>query len=205
MAAGQLTIFLTRRASHSPPGPTCRTERGRANPPSKSSRRRDPLYPRASTNRLHRPRLLRPPSSPICGIATCAARWIRRCSDTGALRIGQRFSIFFGGQMGKHKISDGGTSGSAVAFFFTHGPAAIHAAHVPSRSITSSSAGFTITSAADFARYCSDERWLILHFEKMLNDNAMLLDTDNQRLAGSIAMPCAVHASRRPWRCCFAT
>ena len=55
------------------------------------------------------------------------------------------------------------------------------------RSTTSARAASTITSAAASARYSVDERWLVPHFEKMLYDNALLLElmTEVYRETGS--------------------
>ena len=46
----------------------------------------------------------------------------------------------------------------------------------PSRSTACARAASTITSAGGFARYATDNEWLIPHFEKMLYDNAQLID-----------------------------
>jgi uncharacterized protein YyaL (SSP411 family) len=95
--------------------------------------------------------------------------------DTGALRIGQRFDIFFGGQMGSIKFP-------AVAplevlwrsFLRTGLPQFMQLTSITLDNILLG--GLYDHIGGGFSRYCSDERWLIPHFEKMLNDNAMLLE-----------------------------
>jgi len=46
----------------------------------------------------------------------------------------------------------------------------------PRRSTRCARAASTIISAAGFSRYSTDARWLVPHFEKMLYDNAELVD-----------------------------
>ena len=50
-----------------------------------------------------------------------------------------------------------------------------------------------------FARYSVDERWLVPHFEKMLYDNALLIDlmTEVYRETGSRALQGAHRGDRR--------
>ncbi len=48
-----------------------------------------------------------------------------------------------------------------------------------------------------FSRYSVDERWLVPHFEKMLYDNAQLLELAGARLFSAAAMPCSSSARRK--------
>ena len=47
-----------------------------------------------------------------------------------------------------------------------------------------------------FSRYSVDERWLVPHFEKMLYDNAQLLELLALALRSAPAMPCSASARR---------
>jgi uncharacterized protein YyaL (SSP411 family) len=95
--------------------------------------------------------------------------------DTGALRIGQRFDIFFGGQTGNIKFP-------AVAplevlwrsYLRTGLPQFMQLTSITLDNILLG--GLYDHIGGGFSRYCSDERWLIPHFEKMLNDQAMLVE-----------------------------
>ena len=95
--------------------------------------------------------------------------------DTGALRIAQRFDIFFGGQTGNMKFP-------AVTLLEVLWRAFLRTGLPQFMQLTSISldnillGGLWDHVGGGFSRYCSDERWQIPHFEKMLNDNAMLLE-----------------------------
>jgi hypothetical protein len=95
--------------------------------------------------------------------------------DTGALRIAQRFDMFFGGPTGAMKFP------SVVllevlwrAFLRSGMPQFMQLTSITLDNILLG--GLFDHIGGGFARYCTDERWLIPHFEKMLNDNAMLLE-----------------------------
>jgi hypothetical protein len=95
--------------------------------------------------------------------------------DAGALRIGQRFDIFFGGQMGNLKFPAVSQVEVLWRAFLRTGVGQF----MQLTSITLDNillGGLWDHVGGGFARYCSDERWLVPHFEKMLNDNAMLLE-----------------------------
>jgi uncharacterized protein YyaL (SSP411 family) len=95
--------------------------------------------------------------------------------DTGALRIAQRYDIFFGGQVGSMKFP-------AVvlvevlwrAFLRTGMPQFMQLTSITLDNILLG--GLFDHVGGGFSRYCTDERWLVPHFEKMLNDNAMLIE-----------------------------
>ncbi|HTP78486.1 MAG TPA: thioredoxin domain-containing protein [Rhizomicrobium sp.] len=95
--------------------------------------------------------------------------------DTGALRIGQRYDIFFGGQTSGMKFPSV-TSLEVLwrAFLRTGMPQFLQLTSVTLDNILLG--GLYDHIGGGFARYCSDERWLVPQFEKMLNDNAMLLE-----------------------------
>jgi uncharacterized protein YyaL (SSP411 family) len=95
--------------------------------------------------------------------------------DTGAIRIAQRFDIFFGGPTGMIKFP------SVVllevlwrAFLRTGMPQFMQVMSTTLDSILLG--GMFDHIGGGFSRYCTDERWLIPHFEKLLNDNAMLIE-----------------------------
>jgi uncharacterized protein YyaL (SSP411 family) len=95
--------------------------------------------------------------------------------DTGALRIAQRFDIFFGGQLGNIKFP-------AVAPLEVLWRSFLRTGLPQFQQITSVTLDHILLGGlydhigGGFSRYCSDERWLVPHFEKMLNDNAMLIE-----------------------------
>jgi len=95
--------------------------------------------------------------------------------DTGALRIGQRFDVFFGGQTGNMKFPSVSQVEVLWRAFLRTGLAQF----MQLTSITLDNillGGLWDHIGGGFSRYCADERWLAPHFEKMLNDNAMLLE-----------------------------
>jgi uncharacterized protein YyaL (SSP411 family) len=96
--------------------------------------------------------------------------------DSAAVRIGQRFDIFFGGMTGQAMKFPSVTLLEVMWRGFLR---------------TGMSQFIQLTSTAldnmllgglydhvggGFCRYCNDERWTIPHWEKMLNDNAMILE-----------------------------
>ena len=57
----------------------------------------------------------------------------------------------------------------------TRGPATTHALHMVRLTLDKMAAGGIYDHlGGGFARYSTDERWLVPHFEKMLYDNALL-------------------------------
>jgi uncharacterized protein len=95
--------------------------------------------------------------------------------DTGALRIGQRYDIFFGGQTSTMKFPSV-TSLEVLwrAFLRTGMPQFMQLMSATLDNILLG--GLFDHIGGGFLRYCSDERWMVPQFEKMLNDNAMLLE-----------------------------
>ena len=95
--------------------------------------------------------------------------------DTGALRIAQRFDIFFGGQTAQMKFPSVTSLEVLWRAFLRTGMTQF----MQLMSITLDNillGGLFDHIGGGFSRYCSDERWQVPHFEKMLNDNAMLLE-----------------------------
>ena len=95
--------------------------------------------------------------------------------DTVALRVAQRFDIFFGGLTGAQKFPSVPLTEMLWRAYLRTSAQQFSRSH-PSRSTTCCSRASTITSAAASIRYTTDERWLVPHFEKMTNDNAQLID-----------------------------
>jgi uncharacterized protein YyaL (SSP411 family) len=95
--------------------------------------------------------------------------------DFGAIRIAQRFDIFFGGPTGQIKFPT--TTSIEVlwrAFLRTGTPQFLQLA---SNTLDHMLLGGLYDHVGGgFARYTTDERWLVPHFEKMLYDNALILD-----------------------------
>ncbi|HEY2032251.1 MAG TPA: thioredoxin domain-containing protein [Rhizomicrobium sp.] len=94
--------------------------------------------------------------------------------DTAALRIGQRYDIFFGGLTGQPKFPN-----------FAHLEVLLRAVL---RTGIAQFQGIVTTTLGQICqggiydhvgggmhRYSTDERWLVPHFEKMLNDNALFV------------------------------
>ncbi len=95
--------------------------------------------------------------------------------DTGALRIGQRFDLFFGGVTGPNKFPSVTLLEVLWRAFLRTGMAQF----MQLTSITLDNmllGGLYDHVGGGFYRYCVDERWLIPHYEKMLSDNAMLVE-----------------------------
>jgi len=95
--------------------------------------------------------------------------------DTGALRIAQRFDVFFGGVSGNVKFPTV-TLLEVLwrAFLRTGMPQFMQLMSISLDNILLG--GLYDHIGGGFSRFCSDERWLVPHFEKMLNDNAMLVE-----------------------------
>ena len=95
--------------------------------------------------------------------------------DSAAVRIGQRFDIFFGGPTGQMKFP-------SVTQLEVLWRAYLRTGWGQFLQLVSTSldnmllGGLYDHVGGGFARYCTDERWFVPHFEKMLYDNAMMLD-----------------------------
>jgi uncharacterized protein len=94
--------------------------------------------------------------------------------DTVALRVGQRFDLFYGGVLGTQKFP----SVPLVELLWraylrtnTTQFAQLMAASLDHMLI----GGLYDHVGGGFYRYCTDERWMVPHFEKMTNDNAALI------------------------------
>lgn len=95
--------------------------------------------------------------------------------DIGALRIAQRFDIFFGGQTAAMKFPSVAALEVLWRAFLRTGMPQFN--QLMSTTLDNILLGGLFDHVGGgFARYCSDERWLVPHFEKMLNDNAMLIE-----------------------------
>ncbi len=95
--------------------------------------------------------------------------------DLAALRIAQRYDIFFGGQLGTPKAPLAGQLEVLWRAWLRTG--------LPQYSQLLFGAldnmlygGLWDHVGGGFFRYCHDERWMMPHFEKALADNALMLD-----------------------------
>ena len=95
--------------------------------------------------------------------------------DLAALRIAQRYDIFFGGQTGAPKFPLPGQLEMLWRAYLRTG--------LPqySQLLFGTLDNMLYGSLCDhigggFFRYCLDERWMVPHFEKTLSDNAQMLD-----------------------------
>ncbi len=99
--------------------------------------------------------------------------------DLAALRIGQRFDVFFGGMLGNMKFLNPLLLDVLWRAFLRTGTAQF------SQIIFTSLDGMLFGGAYDhigggFFRHSLDERWLEPAFEKMLYDNAQMIDVCSQ-------------------------
>jgi uncharacterized protein YyaL (SSP411 family) len=95
--------------------------------------------------------------------------------DTLAIRIAQRFDIFFGGMTGTQKFPQTQLVEFLWRAYLRTGMQQF--AQVASKSLDSMLvAGLYDHIGGGFFRYATDERWLIPHFEKLSADNALLID-----------------------------
>jgi len=95
--------------------------------------------------------------------------------DAPALRFGQRYDIFFGGMNGTTKFPS--VSVLEVlwrAYLRTGLPQFLQLTTTTLDHILLG--GLCDHIGGGFFRYCTEERWLVPHFEKMLNDNAALVE-----------------------------
>ena len=123
--------------------------------------------------------------------------------DLAALRIGQRYDIFFGGLQGPAEIPQSAAAGSVVARL----PAHRHARNSASCIFTSLDSilfgGIYDHIGGGFFRHGMDERWFEPAFEKMLYDQALMIDlcTDDLAVQPQRTVPPARARNRRP-SCC---
>ena len=95
--------------------------------------------------------------------------------DALAIRVAQRFDIFFGGMTGTQKFPQAPLVGFLWRAYLRNGMQQF--AQVASKSLDSMLvAGLYDHVGGGFFRYATDERWLIPHFEKLAADNAQLID-----------------------------
>jgi uncharacterized protein YyaL (SSP411 family) len=95
--------------------------------------------------------------------------------DLAALRVAQRYDIFFGGQIGAPKLP---LTGQLEMLWRAHLRTGLPQY---SQLLFGALDNMLYGSLWDHVgggvfRYCQDERWMVPHFEKTLNDNAQLLD-----------------------------
>ncbi len=95
--------------------------------------------------------------------------------DSAAVRIGQRYDIFFGGMVGTMKFP-------SVSLLEVLWRAFLRTGIPQFMQLVSTSLDHMLLGGlydhvgGGFSRYCTDERWMIPHFEKMLYDNAQIVD-----------------------------
>ncbi|HEX3667164.1 MAG TPA: thioredoxin domain-containing protein [Rhizomicrobium sp.] len=95
--------------------------------------------------------------------------------DQCAIRIGQRFDIFYGGIIGAPKFPNTGLVELLLrAHLRTAVPQFLQ--FVLTTLEHMALGGLYDHIGGGFARYTTDERWMVPHFEKMLYDNAQLID-----------------------------
>jgi len=95
--------------------------------------------------------------------------------DTAAIRIGQRYDIFFGGTTGQMKFPSVTLLEVLWRAFLRSG--APQFMQLVSTTLDNMLLGGLYDHiGGGFSRYCTDERWTVPHFEKMLYDNAMIVD-----------------------------
>ena len=95
--------------------------------------------------------------------------------DSAAVRIAQRFDIFFGGVLGPLKFPSVTLLDVLWRAFLRTGTGQFM--QVASTALDNMLlGGLHDHVGGGFSRYCVDERWLVPHFEKILCDNAMIID-----------------------------
>jgi len=95
--------------------------------------------------------------------------------DMSAIHIAQRFDIFYGGPTGAPKFPTT-TSLELLWRAYLRTGAAQFFQVVQTSLDNMCMGGIYDHVGGGFARYATDERWLVPHFEKMLYDNAQLVD-----------------------------
>lgn len=96
-------------------------------------------------------------------------------NDQTAIHIAQRFDIFYGGITGAPKFPSAGLLELCWRAYLRTG--ATQFLQVVQTSLDNMClAGIYDHLGGGFARYSTDEHWLVPHFEKILHDNALLVD-----------------------------
>ncbi len=96
--------------------------------------------------------------------------------DQAAIHIGQQFDIFYGGLTGAPKFPTPRLIEIGVARVICAPASCNLPRSCRRRSINICLGGVYDHIGGGFSRYATDERWLVPHFEKMLYDNADLID-----------------------------
>jgi uncharacterized protein len=100
--------------------------------------------------------------------------------DLAALRIGQRYDIFLGGQLGY--LGQGGMKFPQTIFLEILWRAYLRSGISQFLQIVTTTMDAAVLGGlcdhigGGFFRYTVDERWLVPHFEKMLADNALMVE-----------------------------
>lgn len=95
--------------------------------------------------------------------------------DEAAIRTGQRFDVFFGGVTGAPKFPSPGLVELLWRAYLRTGVEQFN--QLVQASLTNMSMGGIYDHVGGgYARYATDERWIVPHFEKMLYDNAQIVD-----------------------------
>jgi uncharacterized protein YyaL (SSP411 family) len=95
--------------------------------------------------------------------------------DSATIRIGQRFDIFYGGITGAPKFPSAGLIETMFRGYLRSNSGSL--LHLVQTSLDGMSLGGIYDHVGGgYARYATDERWIVPHFEKMLYDNAQLID-----------------------------
>ena len=95
--------------------------------------------------------------------------------DEAATRVGQKYDIFFGGLTGAPKFPNAGLIEMLWRAYLRSGVDQFHVL-VQSTLTNMCMGGIYDHLGGGFARYSTDERWIVPHFEKMLYDNALMID-----------------------------
>jgi len=95
--------------------------------------------------------------------------------DMTAVHVGQRFDMFYGGMTGAPKFPMTSLTELLWRAYLRSGTVQLN--HLVQTTLVSECLGGIYDHiGGGFARYATDERWLVPHFEKMLSDNALLID-----------------------------
>jgi len=95
--------------------------------------------------------------------------------DTAAMRIGQRYDIFFGGMLGELKFLNIPQLELLFRAYLRSGNLQLNLL-VQTTLANISMGGIYDHLGGGIARYATDERWINSHFEKVLPDNAQYLE-----------------------------
>jgi uncharacterized protein YyaL (SSP411 family) len=95
--------------------------------------------------------------------------------DITAVHVGQRFDMFYGGMSGPPKFPSTGLTELLWRAYLRSGTVQFDQL-VQTTLFSECMGGMYDHIGGGFARYATDERWMIPHFEKMLYDNALLID-----------------------------